>query len=108
MFCPSCGVEDIKSSQFCRACGAELLVVRAALEQRADTGPIEADNAREQIGRALADKIKQFETAADLKLAIYEILHMDGRVGPANYLPVLPHPFSLIEHSSPTSLGFPA
>jgi hypothetical protein len=80
MFCPICGVEDIKSSQFCRACGAELLVVRTALEQRADTGPIEANSAREQIGRALADKINQFESAADLRIVIHEILPVVERL----------------------------
>jgi hypothetical protein len=80
MFCPGCGVEDIKSSQFCRACGAELLVVRQAMEQGADTGPIEPNTAREEIGRALADKIRQFETAADLRLAVYEILPVVERL----------------------------
>jgi len=79
VFCPKCGVEDIKSSQFCRACGAELSGLRAALDTRPDTNPIAAGSAREEIGRALADKIRQSESAADLKLVISEILPVAER-----------------------------
>ena len=79
MFCPNCGIEDVKSSQFCRACGAELPGVRANLEQRPDTNPIVANPAREEIGRALAEKIRQFESAAELKVLINDILPVAER-----------------------------
>src|SRR5215471_4462460 len=79
MYCPSCGVEDAKSSQFCRACGVELSGLRATLEQRPDTNPLGANSAREEIGRALADKIRQSETAADLRLVITDILPVAER-----------------------------
>jgi hypothetical protein len=79
MYCPSCGVEDTKSSQFCRACGSELSSLRVTLEQRPDTNPLAANSAREEIGRALADKIRQSESAADLRLVISDILPVAER-----------------------------
>jgi len=79
MYCPSCGAEDAKSSQYCRACGAELSSLRATLEQRPDTNPLEANSAREEIGRALADKIRQAASAADLMLVITDILPVAER-----------------------------
>jgi hypothetical protein len=79
MYCPSCGVEDAKSSQFCRACGTELSGLRATLEPRPDTNPLGTNSAREEIGRALADKIRQSETAADLRLVIADILPVAER-----------------------------
>jgi len=33
MYCPSCGSEERQLSQFCRACGTELRVVRNSLER---------------------------------------------------------------------------
>src|SRR5215472_12747760 len=73
MFCPKCGQEDPKSSQFCRACGTELQVVRTALE-RPDAITTSAITAREEIGIAIASKIKEFESAHDLRRAVYEVL----------------------------------
>jgi uncharacterized membrane protein len=73
MFCPKCGAEDSKASQFCRACGAELQVVRTALE-RPDSITSSAITAREEIGIAIASKIKEFESAHDLRRAVYELL----------------------------------
>src|SRR5215472_2955168 len=73
MFCPKCGQEDPKSSQFCRACGTELQVVRTALE-RPDAITTSAITAREEIGLAIASKIKEFESAHDLSTAVYELL----------------------------------
>jgi hypothetical protein len=73
MFCPKCGAEDPKSSQFCRACGTELQTVRTALE-RPDSITSSAISAREEIGIAIASKIKEFESAHDLRSAVYELL----------------------------------
>jgi hypothetical protein len=71
---PGCEIQSV-----CRACGAELSNLRATLEQRSDTNPIAANTVREEIGHALADKIRQSESAADLKLVIHEILPVAER-----------------------------
>jgi hypothetical protein len=73
MFCPNCGAEERNRSQFCRACGTELQAVRIALEQP-DAITKTALTARKEIGRAIAAKIAEFEDAADLRRAVYEIL----------------------------------
>ena len=62
MFCPSCGSEEHQASQFCRACGTDLRVVRMSLE-RPDSITESAVSAREEIGRAVAEKIRQMEDA---------------------------------------------
>jgi len=62
MFCPSCGSEERQASQFCRACGTDLRVVRMGLE-RPDSITESAISAREEIGRAVAEKIRQMEDA---------------------------------------------
>src|SRR5262249_19593525 len=79
MFCPACGIEDTKSSQFCRSCGSGLPSLRSASEQRPDTNPIPGNSAREEIGRALAEKIRRSESAADLKIVVQEILPVAER-----------------------------
>lgn len=66
MFCPSCGSEERQVSQFCRACGSDLRAVRATLE-RPDAITASAVSAREEIGRAIADRIRELETGSDLK-----------------------------------------
>src|SRR5436189_5712679 len=60
MFCPSCGSEEHQASQFCRACGTDLRVVRMGLE-RPDSITESAISAREEIGRAVAEKIREME-----------------------------------------------
>ena len=60
MFCPSCGSEERQASQFCRACGTDLHVVRISLE-RPDSITASAMTAREEIGRAVAEKIRDME-----------------------------------------------
>jgi len=62
MFCPSCGSEEHQASQFCRACGTDLRVVRMGLE-RPDSITESAVSAREEIGRAVAEKIREMEDA---------------------------------------------
>jgi hypothetical protein len=73
MFCPSCGVEEKNRTQFCRGCGAELRLVRAALQQP-DASSLTAITAREEITRAIAGKIKELEDADDLKKVAEDIL----------------------------------
>lgn len=65
MFCPSCGSEERQLSQFCRACGADLRIVRAGLG-RSDAVTDAAATARDEIGRAIADKIRELKKPSDL------------------------------------------
>lgn len=60
MFCPGCGSEDHQASQFCRACGTDLRVVRMGIE-RPDAVTVSAVSAREEIGRAVAERIREME-----------------------------------------------
>jgi len=73
MFCPSCGSEDSKASQFCRACGTDLRSVRVSLEQP-DSVTASAATAREEIGRAVAQKIREVEDARELKQVAEDVL----------------------------------
>jgi len=73
MFCPSCGAEDRQSTQFCRACGTDLRVVRTSLE-RPDAISASAASAREEIGRAIAEKIREMEGSRDLKRVAEDVL----------------------------------
>ena len=69
MFCPSCGSEERHPSQYCRACGTDLRVVRASLE-KPDAVTDSATSARDEIGRAVAAKIREFNSPGELaKLA---------------------------------------
>jgi len=73
MFCPHCGAEDNKQSQFCRACGTELRLVRTALE-RPDAITSSAVTARDEIGQAIAARIKELRHADDLKEVVEDVL----------------------------------
>lgn len=73
MYCPTCGSEERQISQFCRACGTDLRAVRIGLE-RPDEITASAVSAREQIGRALADRIRQLETGKDLEHVAEDVL----------------------------------
>lgn len=73
MFCPNCGSEESPLNQYCRACGANLNAVRAALE-RPDEITASAIGAREEIGRAVAAKIKETQSVAELRQLTWELL----------------------------------
>jgi len=73
MYCPTCGSEERQLSQYCRACGTDLRVVRRGLEQP-DTITASAVSAREQISRAMAEKIRQMESSNDLKRVAEDVL----------------------------------
>ncbi len=73
MYCPSCGSEERQLSQFCRACGTDLRVVRNSLESP-DSVTQSAISARENIGMAVADKIRQMSSAKELKKMAEEVL----------------------------------
>jgi len=73
MFCPSCGSEERQASQFCRACGTDLRAVRVSLE-RPDSVTASAVSAREEIGRAVASKIREVHDAKELKKVAEDVL----------------------------------
>jgi hypothetical protein len=73
MYCPSCGSEERQLSQFCRACGTDLRVVRNSLENP-DAITQSAISAREHIGMAVADKIRQMSSAKDLERVAEDVL----------------------------------
>lgn len=72
MFCPNCGVEDRQQVQFCRACGTDLRGARTGLIHPETTGP--AITAREEIGRAVAAKIRDLDNAKQLAKVVEEVL----------------------------------
>src|SRR5437764_12005151 len=67
MFCPSCGVNEDQPIQFCRACGA-------SFRPPVDAVTSSAMSAREEIGRAMAEKIREFESSKDLKRIAEDVL----------------------------------
>lgn len=73
MYCPSCGSEERQLSQFCRACGTDLRVVRTSLE-RPDAITASAASAREHIGLAIAEQIRQLRTRKDLEHVAEDVL----------------------------------
>ena len=73
MYCPSCGSEERQKSQFCRACGTDLRIVRNSLENP-DAVTQSAASAREHIGMAVADKIRQMSTAKELERVAEDVL----------------------------------
>jgi hypothetical protein len=73
MYCPGCGSEERQISQYCRACGTDLRAVRNSLE-RPDAITESAVTAREQIGLAVAEKIREFDDSRDLKRVAEDVL----------------------------------
>ena len=73
MYCPGCGLEDKQANQFCRACGADLRTVRAAIESP-DKITESAVSARDEIGRAIAAKIRESRSAEELAVVAEEVL----------------------------------
>ena len=73
MYCPGCGIEDKQANQFCRACGSDLHRVRTALEAP-DNITASAVSAREEIGRAVAARIRETRSAEELSTVTEEVL----------------------------------
>ena len=73
MFCPGCGIEEKQANQFCRACGTDLRSVRFAVESP-DTVTASAASARDEIGRAIAFKIREAQSAAELAVVAENVL----------------------------------
>ncbi len=73
MFCPGCGIEEVNANQFCRACGSDLRRVRTALA-KSDAVTASASAARDEIGRAIAMKIRETQSAEDLSVVAEDVL----------------------------------
>jgi hypothetical protein len=73
MFCPECGIEERQANQFCRACGTDMRRVRSAVESP-DSITASAVTARGEIGRAIAAKIREYQSADDLAVVAEEVL----------------------------------
>src|SRR5258705_923033 len=73
MYCPTCGSEERQISQYCRACGTDLRVVRRGLE-RPDAITESAVSARAQISHVMAEKIREMESAHELKRVAEDVL----------------------------------
>lgn len=73
MFCPGCGTQDHQKSLYCRACGTDLRAVRHGLEQP-DAVTASAISARDEIGQAIATRIRELETDDDLKKVAEDVL----------------------------------
>lgn len=73
MYCPACGSEERQHSQYCRACGTDLRAVRITLE-RPDAITESAVSARDEIGRAVAEKIRKTESASELHKVAEDVL----------------------------------
>ncbi len=73
MFCPSCGTQEREPYQFCRACGGDLRPLRAGMQIA--TGHVDsAVTAREDIGRAVAAKIRDLKNAKELSKVVEDVL----------------------------------
>jgi hypothetical protein len=70
MFCPSCGSDQ--AGQYCRACGTDLRSVRVALDK--PEAITVTGSAREEIGRAVADKIRELKSAKELSKVVEGVL----------------------------------
>ncbi len=73
MFCPECGIEERQANQFCRGCGTDLRRVRTAVEEP-DRITAASVSARDEIGRAIAAKIRDSRTADELAVVAEEVL----------------------------------
>ena len=73
MYCPECGIEERHANQFCRACGSDLRRVRLAVETP-DSITASAVSARDEIGRAVAAKIRETQNAYELKKVAEDVL----------------------------------
>src|ERR1043165_1294673 len=73
MFWPSCGSEEGQASQFCRACASDLRAVRQSLD-RPESVNTSAVTAREEIGLAVAQKIREVQDARELKKVAEDVL----------------------------------
>lgn len=72
MFCPGCGSDERQHGRYCRTCGVDLSPVRLALE-KPDAITASAISARDQIGSAFAEKIRELRSSDELGKAATEL-----------------------------------
>jgi hypothetical protein len=73
MYCPTCGSEERQLSQFCRSCGTDLRSVRVTLEKH-DPVTASAVTARDRISQAVAEKIREAQSASELHKVAEDVL----------------------------------
>ena len=73
MFCPECGIEERHANQFCRACGTDLRRVRSAVETP-DQITASAASARNEIGTAIATRMRDIQGAEEWSVVAEEVL----------------------------------
>lgn len=73
MYCPTCGSEERQLSQYCRACGTDLRSVRLTLE-KLDPVTASAVTARDRISQAVAEKIREAQSATELHKVAEDVL----------------------------------
>jgi Domain of unknown function (DUF6249) len=71
MFCPVCGSEQ--SNQYCRSCGMDLRRVYSIVDKPGETKNPDI-SARDEIGRAIADKIREAKSAKELSKIVEDVL----------------------------------
>lgn len=71
MYCPGCGSEQ--HGQYCRSCGTDLRLFRNTPE-KPDAIVQLSGSARDEIGRAVADKIRELKSAKELTKVVEEVL----------------------------------
>jgi hypothetical protein len=71
MFCPGCGSEQ--HGQYCRSCGTDLRLIRTALD-KSDATAAPINSARDEIGRAIADKIREVKSTKELSKVVEDVL----------------------------------
>ncbi|MGH9835605.1 MAG: hypothetical protein ACREBD_23650 [Blastocatellia bacterium] len=69
--CPVCGVEQAQSTPYCRKCGADVRAVQMALDK---PDIVTGAAGRDEILRAIADKIRRLPADKDLGETVKEIL----------------------------------
>ncbi|HUK91480.1 MAG TPA: hypothetical protein VLZ81_13845 [Blastocatellia bacterium] len=73
MFCPSCGAEERDRGRFCRGCGSELENIRRIVQQP-DAITQSAVTARDEVGRAIADKLREIKSGRDFQKVVQQTL----------------------------------
>ena len=73
MFCPNCGSEEKQNTQYCRACGTDLNVIRTVVAEP-DRVTDSAVLARTEVGKAIAKRIETLGSAKDLAEVAEEVL----------------------------------
>jgi hypothetical protein len=74
MFCPNCGSRETEAIQFCRLCGTNLNTVRILVDNPESLVPAHSDAARQEIGMAIAAKIRQTGSAEELAALAENVL----------------------------------